>query len=73
MTWSFHYGEKQIGSEMTLEGVERISDEISRCLAQAREVGLPVWFQMQHDNGVGGIAEERLLIAPGVPICFLEE
>lgn len=74
MTWSFHYGDRQLGEGLSLKDIDLISEQLLACLAQARvnDQGV-VWFKLQHDNGQGGIAEERLLVGPGIPMAFYEE
>lgn len=73
MTWSFHYGEKLLGTGLSMKAVDQLTDQLEQALAQAEANHGWVWFSMQHDNGQGGVAEERLLISPGIPMCFLEE
>lgn len=73
MIWSFHYGEKQLGTGLSMKAVDQLTDQLEQALAQAEANHGWGWFSMQHDNGQGGVAEERLLISPGIAMCFLEE
>lgn len=68
MAWSMYYNGEPIAGNISLEGMQQVSDLILECLS----TGQPVWYDQQFpkDDGIGF---HRMLIQPGVAVSFHEE